>query len=142
MIASALILSISVALLAAWFRYICGLILGARTSHNFAPQFATANRLDYPSVQCAVRSADAFEGLQSRLQRDFEVLGCLLRQSRQGAIARSDEWLLLMDYQLLGAFLKFSGPLSRRYATRALAEMCQILDYFANLIGQRTSCNA
>ena len=50
----------SVLLLAYWFRYMCLLILSAKTTQDYAGQVATANQLSFLEVQSQL-GAGAYE---------------------------------------------------------------------------------
>ena len=65
-----------------WFRYTCLLILSAKTTRDYAGEFAAATELSFPSVQAKLReayTAASLVELQASLNRDYAVVTYLLK---------------------------------------------------------------
>lgn len=55
MVASVLIMAVSIALLLYWFRYSCVLILSTRTTRDYSASVALANQLSFPEFRTVWR---------------------------------------------------------------------------------------
>lgn len=149
MITSVAILVVSVGLFLYWFRYTCLLILSAKTTKDYAGDVALANRLNFVEVQSQLiayqkrmRGAEDLERLRVCLQRDYDVVTYLVRHAadfRVGGYSLEDT-MLRIDYQIMKAWYSVACSFSNSKATFALEEMCQIVSYFANSMGERAAC--
>lgn len=141
MITSILIMAVSMAAFAYWFRYTCILILSTRTTRDYASEIAAANRLSFAGVRSLLESRQAgdLEALRQSLERDFRVVNSLI--ARAGKVQVGDvafeEMLLRLDFRLM----RFSYAVARRFSEAksraALLEMSQIVEHFANAFGER-----
>lgn len=147
MIASVITIALSLALLLLWFRYLCGMILGAKPAHDYAPEVAAANELRFLEVQQHLQRAQErreLDTLERKLDRDYYLLSYLLRHgaSFQAANDRLEQSILMLDFKLLKAYYTLARQLSRATARRALEEMAQVIGHFANRMGERAACAA
>src|SRR5579883_2165740 len=74
LIATVVITASSLFLFVYWFRYTCLLILGARTSGDYAAPVAVANQLGFLEVQSAKRQEPEPDRLKDMPKRDHRVL--------------------------------------------------------------------
>lgn len=142
MAASVVIIVVSAVLFAYWFRYTCALILNANSAKNYASEVAVENRLSFPGVEArlATSGAEDLQPLELALQRDYQVVMQLLKQAGQLSIAGGgslEDVMLKVNYWFLRRYYGISLRVSEVRAREALAEMCQIVGYFANTFGER-----
>jgi hypothetical protein len=141
MITSILIMAVSMAAFAYWFRYTCILILSTRTSRDYAADVAAANRLSFAGVRNLLESRQAadLEAMRQSLERDFQVVHSLME--RAGKIQVGDvaleETLLRLDFQLMRLSYALARRFSEAKSRAALLEMSQIVEHFANAFGER-----
>lgn len=121
-----------------WFRYSCLLILGQRSSDEYALSVASRIRLSFPEVLESLRTdvrASALERLHRSLDHDYRVLTELLQQAR--GTASIERRILTIDYKVMKVCCRLMiarGDAPR--AREALREMSSILHYFATEIGE------
>jgi hypothetical protein len=151
MITSIAILVVSVGLFLYWFRYTCLLILSAKTTRDYAGDVAFANRLNFLEVQSQLAAQTRIltggaelDGLQARLQRDYEVVSYLARHAAEFQVGGHslEDTMLRIDYKVMNTWFSVARSFSNSKATQALEEMCQIVGYFANSMGERAACTA
>jgi hypothetical protein len=150
MLASVLIISISVILFCYWFRYTCMLILSTKTSKDYSGEVATANQLHFLEVQGALReeSGLALDRLMAALDRDYQVLSYLLRQAPvQRADSETDDasleqYVLRANFWAMRAWYRVSRQVSQSAARSALQEMSLVVSHFANSFGERIAQSA
>lgn len=135
MLVSAFFIGVSLVLLAYWFRYTCVLILSAKPARNFAAQIAAANQLSFPRVQNSLDLATGvpeLDALCREIDRDYRVISCLMRHGAQfREVGQSfEDRMLMVDF----AFLKRMFEL--RHSRDALREMAEIVQHFANQMGE------
>lgn len=141
MITSILVMAVSMAAFAYWFRYTCILILSTRTSRDYAADVAAANRLSFAGVRNLLESRQAadLEAMRQSLERDFQVVHSLME--RAGKIQVGDvaleETLLRLDFQLMRLSYALARRFSEAKSRAALLEMSQIVEHFANAFGER-----
>ncbi len=131
----------SVLLFGYWFRFTCLLILSAKTSGDYASQFAKVNGLDFLEVQTQLRegaSAD-LERLHKALDRDYGLITNLLK--REGGVS-VEQRMLAINYFLTRAWYRMARGFSATTACRALEEMSLVVAHFANAVGERATCAA
>src|ERR1700688_2114543 len=100
----------SVLLLAFCFRYMCLLILSAKTTQDYASQIATANQLSFLEVQSQL-SAGAYtelDRLHAALDRDYALLTRLLTAGSAGAESSMEARMLEVNYRLVSAWAQVS----------------------------------
>ena len=147
MIVSIAILVMSTGLFLYWFRYTCLLILSAKTSRDYSRDVAAANRLQFVEIQSQIkRVVDPAEmdRLQVCLRRDYEVISALLRHTHDATLEGSavEDTMLKIDYRIMEVWYGVARSLSPRHAAHAITEMCQIVGYFANSMGERSLTSA
>ncbi len=141
MITSILIMAVSMAAFAYWFRYTCILILSTRTSRDYSAEVAAANRLSFAGVRNLLESPQAvdLEAMRESLERDFRVVNSLIE--RAGKVQVGDvaleETLLRLDFWLMRLSYAVARRFSELKSRAALLEMSQIVEHFANAFGER-----
>jgi hypothetical protein len=143
MIASAVIATLSVALLVYWFRYVCLLMLAAKPARDYAAHVAAANDLNFVKVKGHLSGPvepQQLDRLQLELDRDYRIVLYLLRQ---GTIIRGYQ----MEQNFLRAYfltMKAAYLVLRRLrpeaCRRALGEMTDVVAYFATRTGELAAC--
>lgn len=133
-----LILTFSGALFIYWFRYCCILILQTRSAQAATDiQRATSLGLRFPGVRAAldqpVLGTGALDELNSKLIRDFDILGPLLASSPAG-VDPMMRWMLVLDYWLLRLCYLATRRFARSRAQAALLEISLILGFFASAV--------
>ncbi len=140
----------SVLLLAYWFRYMCLLILSAKTTQDYAGQVATANQLSFLEVQSQL-GAGAYtelDRLHAALDRDYALLTYLLKNASGSAGGESsressmEAHMLEMNYRLVSTWARLSRNFSPAASRRALEEMSLVVAHFANIMGERSACGS
>jgi hypothetical protein len=77
MIASLLMLLVTIALFAVWFRYTCVLILNAKPAKDYSLEVASANELKFVQIQqslARVRKRADLDTMQHHLDGDYRLL--------------------------------------------------------------------
>ena len=141
MLISAFFVLVSLILLAYWFRYTCVLILSAKPARDFAAQVAVTNRLSFPSVQQTLEGGVALaelDTLRRQLDRDYTLLTCLMRHGAQfREIGESLEHrMLMLDFAIMKRAFSF------RQSRETLREMANIVQHFANQMGEHAAAGA
>jgi hypothetical protein len=131
----------SVLMFGYWFRYICLLIVSARTPRDYAADIATANQLSFLQVQTELRESSADLGrLQASLDRDLAVVTALI-QNASGQWGMEDR-MLQLNYRLMSTWCSLSQRFSPEAGRRALDEMSMIVSHFANSLGEQAAAGA
>jgi hypothetical protein len=132
-----------------WFRYTCLLILSAKTTRDYAGEFAAAVELSFPAVQEKLRNqafgnASYLEDLQASLDRDYSVVTYLLKNVSDSSTGASsiEVRMLAINYSLMGAWFSVSKRFSVTAAQHALEEMALVVSHFANTMGERAEAAA
>jgi hypothetical protein len=142
MIASILIILVSAALLAYWFRYTCVLILRTRTGKDRAAEMATANGLRFHQIQGQlVREAPLADlpALQAALESDYRLLTYLVAHTAGLEVGglTLEQRMLMLDFKAMRLVCALSRWVGIGRARAALEEMSSILNYLANAMGER-----
>ena len=140
MIASLLIMAVSVAALVYWFRYTCALILDTCTAKDYSAEVAAAHRLSFSGVRDLIDAPQLdFDAVRRSLERDLDIVDALL--SRAGKVELGavpfEELLLRLDFHLMKLAGGLAQPFSEARARAALVEMARVVEYFANAAGER-----
>ncbi len=144
MIASVLIIAISLLLFLYWFRYTCVLILNTRTTKDFSAGVAEANQLSFREVPALLESSSSegnLSAIHASLDRDYELINALLRQAgglRVGGDSL-EEIMLRIDFRIMKAWYGLTCRVSASSSRAALQEMSNIVAHFANVCGERTA---
>ena len=142
MIASILIILVSAALLAYWFRYTCVLILRTRTVKDYAAGMATANDLRFHEIQGRlVREAPLVDlpVLQKALESDYRLLTYLVEHTAGLEVGglTIEQRMLMLDFKAMRLVCTLSQWVGVDSARGALEEMSCILNHLANAMGER-----
>lgn len=136
----------SALLLLYWFRYMCLLIVSAKTTRDYAAEVAAANQLGFVQVQEQLhRAAPAeLERLHAALDQDYALLTYLLKNAARSGTEKStvENCMLAANYRLMAAWSRVSRRFSAAASTRALEEMALVVAHFANVMGERAACAA
>lgn len=139
---SIFILVVSGLLLVFWLRIACRSILRQQFERDYTSEVVSANRLEFLAVRKTLEEsremADCASALSS-LQRDYEALTYLLRNAATvhvGKYSRKERFLVL-DFHLLRLWIWLKRVLGAENWREELLEMTDILQYFANVMGQR-----
>ena len=136
----------SALLLVYWFRYMCLMIVSAKTTRDYAAEVATANQLGFVHVQARLRQASPaeLERLHAALDRDYALLTYLLKNAALSATEESpvENHMLAANYRLMAAWSRVSRQFSIAASTRALEEMALVVAHFANVMGERAAAAA
>lgn len=132
-----------------WFRYTCLLILSAKTTRDYAGEFAAAVELSFPAIQSQLKS-EAIGGsatlmeLQSSLNRDYAILTYLLKNVTDNSVGASSVEVRMLEvhYKLMGAWFSVTKSISVSSSKRALEEMALVVSHFANAMGERADAAA
>jgi hypothetical protein len=150
LIATIVITVTSALLFLYWFRYTCLLILSAKTTRDYAGEFAAATELSFPTIQAKLRdqaqasTVASLEELQASLNRDYAVVTYLLKNvADSGAGASALEVRMLeINYTLMGTWFSVAKSFSAAAAQHALEEMTLVVSHFANTMGERAESAA
>ena len=133
-------------LFAYWFRYVCVLILSARTARDYAAAVASANQLSFMGVQSVLRQGipDDLDLLKHSLDRDYKLLTYLLMTSAKPWTGDDavEKRVLKLDYLIMSMWFSLARHFSPSAARRALDEMSMVVAHFANAMGERASAAA
>ncbi len=142
---SILLIVLSLALLAYWFRYSCLLIVHTRTAEDFGLEVSRANGLSFAMVKERLDSGEARElaPLYESLSRDYEVLTQLLGQLNREE-QQLEEQLLQVNFRVTQVWFRVANAVGLKAAAGALEELNEMVAHFANSVGeqQQVSSNA
>ena len=147
MISSIFILIFSAVLFVYWFRYTCLLMLRSKTAQDYSARVVAANQLSYPSVELRL-SEDGWDGelgqLMSSLKRDYRLLSYLLKHAADLQVGGStvEQSMLMIDFRIMQGCCKAARYISPALSKAALREMAQVLNNFANTMGERVAGTA
>jgi len=139
---AALILILSTALLFFYLQVICQRILRRRFEQEFFQSIVNANRLEFPSVRRAIEEFDApvdYARLRMMLRCDFLALAYLLKNAANVRQRYSREERLLIFYFRLTSWSLFGRHLLRLREKPSVLKLTAILQYFANVVGERVN---
>jgi hypothetical protein len=123
MLASILISTVSVVLLAYWFRYSCLLLLRAQVDRSVD----VSGRLSSPDVRQRLHTEPDLAPLLGALERDYRVVTYLLEHSSRLGAQSLENRLLRLDYKLMRAWYCVTRTVAPQQARRAVAEMAGVL---------------
>jgi hypothetical protein len=122
--------------------YACLLILAAKTARDYAGAVATANQLDFPTVQWKLQNqAVDPDRLKDALDRDHERLIYLLKNAPNPPTGEAaiEERMLEIYYRFMHAWYGAANRFLPPRACRALGRMSIVLAHFANTMGERVA---
>jgi hypothetical protein len=140
MILSWLILTLSLAMVLFYFQTTCQRILRRQFDQEYFRSIVKVIRLEFPSLREALGQSGAsldYSRLPKALKCDFLALTHLLRNTADAKPGYSKEQRLMMFYFRV-QFLSLAVRRFLRVGERKAAlRLTSILQYFANVIGQR-----
>lgn len=142
MIASILIIGISLALFVYWFRYTVILILRTAAAPEYAQRVASANHLSFVDVKQKLHASAEpgnLGGLYQVLQSDYRALKYLLRHAAnvQPGGYTAEQRMLMINFRLMTVWFQAISRFRPAAAKLILLEMSGTLEFFANAMGQR-----
>jgi len=142
MIAAVVILILSTALFFFYFQVTCQKILGRQFDREYFQSIANANRLEFPSLRKSLEEFGApvdYSRLRMMLRCDFLALTYLLKNAANvNQRYTNDERLLILYFrwQFVSLCLR---RLLRLGENAAILRLTAVLQYFANVVGQRVN---
>jgi len=142
MIVALLILILSTALFFFYFQVTCHKILARQFDREYFQSIANANRLEFPSLRKSLEDFGApvdYSRLRMMLRCDFLALTYLLKNAANvNQRYTYDERLLILYFrwQFLSLALR---RLLRLGENTAVLRLTAVLQYFANVVGQRVN---
>ena len=142
MIVAALILILSTAMFFFYFQVTCQKILRRQFDREYFQAIANANRLEFPSLRKSLEEFGApvdYSQLRMVLKCDFFALTYLLKNAANVNRRYSNEERLLILYfrwQFLSLAVR---RLLKVGENKAILQLTSVLQYFANVVGQRVN---
>jgi hypothetical protein len=142
MIVAALVLILSTALFFFYFQVTCQKILRRQFDREYFQSIAIANRLEFPSLRKSLEEFGTpvdYSRLRMMLKCDFLALTYLLKNAANVNQRYSHEERLLILYfrwQFLSLAVR---RLLRAGENKAILKLTSVLQYFANVVGQRVN---
>jgi hypothetical protein len=142
MILAALILILSTAMFFFYFQATCQRILRRQFDREYFLSIVNANRLEFPSLRKSLEDFGApvdYPRLRMILKCDFLALAYLLKNAANVNQRYSkEERLLILYFRWL--FLSLAARRVLRFGEKqAILKLTSILQYFANVVGQRVN---
>jgi hypothetical protein len=142
MILAAIILILSTAMFFFYFQVTCQKILRRQFDREYFQSIANANRLEFPSLRKSLEEFGApvdYPRLRMMLKCDFLALTYLLKNAANVNQRYSrDERLLILYFRW--QFLSLAARRLLRFGERQAAlRLTSVLQYFANVVGQRVN---
>jgi len=142
MIVAALVLILSTALFFFYFQVTCQKILRRQFDREYFQSIANANRLEFPSLRKSLEEFGTpvdYSRVRMMLKCDFLALTYLLKNAANVNQRYSHEERLLILYfrwQFLSLAVR---RLLRAGENKAILTLTSVLQYFANVVGQRVN---
>ena len=142
MILAALILVLSTAMFFFYFQVTCQKILRRQFDREYFQSIVNANRLEFPSLRKSLEEFGApvdYPRLRMMLKCDFLALTYLLKNAANVNQRYSNEERLLILYfrwQFLSLAVRRLLKVGER---KAILRLTSVLQYFANVVGQRVN---
>ncbi len=140
MLLASFILIISAALFFFYLQAACQRILGRQFDHEYFQSIVNANRLEFPCVRTAVEEFGEpvdYPWVRMTLMCDFLALIYLMKNAANVKLRYSREERLLIFYFRAIFFSLFARHFLRLREKPAILKLTAILEYFANVVGQR-----
>jgi hypothetical protein len=142
MIFAALILILSTAMFFFYFQVTCQKVLRRQFDREYFQSIVNANRLEFPSLRKSLEEFDApvdYARLRMMLKCDYLALTYLLKNAANVNQRYSNEERLLILY-FRWQFLSLAVRRTLRVGEKkAVLRMTSVLQYFANVVGQRVN---
>ena len=142
MIGSMLILILSAALLFFYFQVICQKILRLQFGREYFRAVAEANRLEFVALRNSLEKFNAigdYPRLRKELACDFRAVTYLLKHAANVNLSYTNQERLLILYfhwQFLSLAVRCWLKVGEK---KAILRLTSILQYFANVVGQRVA---
>lgn len=140
MFASILIISISVVLLAYWFRYSCILLLRNQPAQDHAA--ASDGQFSFGAAHKRLGEEPELDALHLALKRDYELITYLLQHAPGLELSSFEDKLLLWDYKAMQLWYRITRAAAPDQARQALSEMAAVLAVLGGKIGERAGIHA
>ena len=135
MLVSLLILTVSVGLLAYWFRYCC---LALLRNQNEQPTLVPESRFSFLDVQAQLQdSAVDLDPLHQSLDRDYRIVSYLLQHAVGFGGPSVEQRLLQLDYKLMQAWYRLTRTAAPAQARKALWERATILGFLSQKMDEQ-----
>ena len=142
MFVAALILILSMGLFFFYLQAVCQKVLRRRFAQEFSQAIVNANSLEFPSVRKAIEEFGVpveYPRLMMTLRCDFLALTYLLKNAANvNQRYTCEERLLILYFKLVFVSL-FTRHWLRLRETSAALKLTAILEYFANVVGERVN---
>jgi len=142
MIVAVVILILSTALFFFYFQATCQKILGRQFDREYFQSIANANRLEFPSLRKSLEEFGSpvdYSRLRMMLRCDFLALTYLLKNAANvNQRYTYDERLLIMYFRWQFVSLGLRRLL-KLGENAAILRLTAVLQYFANVVGQRVN---
>ena len=142
MFMAALILMLSTGLFFFYLQAVCQKVLRRRFAQQFSQAIVNANSLEFPSVRKALKEFGLpveYPRLMVTLRLDFLALSYLVKNTAIGNQGCTyEERLLILYFRLVFVSLVTRHWLRLRETPAAL-KLTAILEYFANVVGERVN---
>jgi len=142
MILASLILIVSTALFLFYFQATCQSILRRKFDQEYFQSIVNANRLEFPSVRKALEEYDGpvdFSRFRMTLKCDYLALTYLLKHAANtNQHYTREERVLMLYFRAVYLFMVTRHAL-RLGENRSIINLTSILEYFANVVGQRVN---
>ena len=140
MILSWLILTLSMAMVFFYFQATCQRILRQQFDQEYFRSIVNVIRLEFPSLREALEDSGAsldYSRLPKALKCDFLALTHLLKNTTDVKPGYSrEQWLLILYFRV--QFLSLAVRRFLRFGEKKAAlRLTSVLQYFANVVGQR-----
>lgn len=142
MILASLILIVSSALFLFYLQTTCQKILRRQFQQDYFQSIVNANRLEFPSVRKALDEYDGpvdYARFRMTLKCDYLALTYLLKNAANVNQRFTWEERILMLYFQTIYFVLVTRHAIRLKEKNALVNLTAILQYFANVVGQRVN---
>jgi hypothetical protein len=140
MFVPALILIVPTGLLFFYLPVVCQRLLRRRSTQKFYQTIVNVNGLEFPSVRTAIEdfgSPGEYPGLTATLKCDFLALTYLLKTAANlNQRYTYEDFLLILYFKVLYTSL-VTRHLLRLSETSPALKLTTILQYFANVVGER-----
>ena len=143
---SLILIGLSLALFAYWFRYSCLLILRTQTAEDFSRDVCRANGLSFDLVKGQIESESNanLRALYESLDRDYRIVSQLLDQASMQSQNDNvlETKLLSANFRVTQVWFRVSHKLGLKSSISALEEMAETISHFANSLGQQSASGA
>lgn len=142
MFLASLVMLLSAGFLLFYLQATCQGIVRREFEHGYFEAVVRANRLEFLTARNRVESPDGawkYGDLRKGLDSDFKSLKFLLKYANNANLHyRPEERLLMAYFRLMSLSLKLRHNL-KLHEKPAVLNLTSILQYFANVVGQRMS---